>query len=908
MLLRVDVAASCMSSIIPLLSFSNPNFDSLLAVSYTICLPHRIAPKLAAVVVSHSDLHHAGGLGILYGTGNCHASLFLTVATHRMTYITLYSTWFSLTDISAFSSYNLDAVDRALRLRSQGGHTTPLRYAEPVTISGFAADGHSASTLVTIEAAAAGHDIGGSVWLLHSGAERVVYCPAWNHGSEATVKRTALLDPPLHFRQPTALIADARPAAHDSVTAQVAMDTAVNEAQRTVNGGGNVLIAAPPAGRVLELLVRLEAARWPDECTVAYVGHMAQAVAAAAKTLLEWGPSHVTTDFVKTLRSPFLFRRVRLVNSVRDLVGLAQPMVVVANVDTMDFGPAKSLFLEWAVDSRAAVVLFGTPARGTLASQLLERGALAKPMAVTVTRRIALTAAEIAEAAAKRDKARAADRPGLARPGPLASPVAEQHGGAAAASAAPAPEEATGSESDGGAEEDLQYDHEAAHPSDSEAGSASSSGEESGESDHEEEDAGHGAHAALESAEFDTFEASAQQDTQAHADSSMADVGTKRKRDDATQAALAQDAAEAAMLQAVLDEQLLRASADEPGVGSSAGTSAGAADPGAGMGAVAAVGDEQARFCGLSQQAGRGTLYTGYGGPLGGAAAVQQQTPWGTPVDDASMRRMLSIVTTQQPAGAGVTAAQEAASGNAMRSELARRTAPARTTATTVRVTPACRVVHVHYDAFADMRTMRNVYEGIAPHQMLLGAGVLSSPLQDAMLAQLAVLPCARAGKLAKLSAPGPVDISTGSSSTAALLTSGALTSTPMVRIGEYELGWIRGEVEQGANGALQVLPPSEFSGTQQSAVTVPGYPVVLLSHEQVRISSLRQRLAGAGVAAQFEHGQLVTKSGVRVQRRVLPNPDEEQGGAKVVLEVCGPLCADLLAVKAALSDVLAMP
>ena len=394
----------------------------------------RIAPQVDAVLISHPDTAHLGALPYAFGTLGMACKVYATLPVHKMGMMFMYDQFLARAAEGDFNLFSLDDVDRAF------GAFVPVRYAqhsaldfptradsrvdgraetanETKTSSGAEGGSEDASderpgakknesvsgakyapSGITVTAYAAGHTLGGAVWKLHKDAEDIVYAVDYNHRREKHLNGTTLDS----INRPSLLITDAFNALGEP-TPKTRDDDLMRAVLRAVRSDGNVLIPVDPAGRVLELLLLLEE-RWAKQQLGAYQLVLLTTVAyntmEFARSHLEWMGENVGRNFDRDRLNAFNTRYLTLCHSLEELRNLRPgPKVVLASFGSLEAGPARALFAEWAEDPKNLVVLADRGAPGSLSRRvraLAEQPPGArKPLEVRVSRRVLLEGAEL---------------------------------------------------------------------------------------------------------------------------------------------------------------------------------------------------------------------------------------------------------------------------------------------------------------------------------------------------------------------------------------------------------------------------------------------------------------------------------------------------------------------------------
>ena len=403
----------------------------------------RIAPLVDAVLISHPDTAHLGALPYAFGTLGMACKVYATLPVHKMGMMFMYDQFLARAAEGDFDLFSLDDVDRAF------GAFVPVRYAQHSALDfptrnangadggdgasgdargdarGDGSDGSGANDAndangandenassardsrdarayavsgITVTAYAAGHTLGGAVWKVHKDAEDVVYAVDYNHRREKHLNGTTLDA----INRPSLLITDAFNARGEPPP-KSRDDDLMRAVLRAVRSDGNVLVPVDPAGRVLELLLLLEE-RWAKQQLGAYQLVLLTTVAyntmEFARSHLEWMGENVGRNFDRDRLNAFNTRYLTLCHSLEELRNLRPgPKVVLASFGSLEAGPARALFAEWAEDPKNLVVLASRGAPHSLARRvraLAEQPPGArKPLEVAVSRRVLLDGAEL---------------------------------------------------------------------------------------------------------------------------------------------------------------------------------------------------------------------------------------------------------------------------------------------------------------------------------------------------------------------------------------------------------------------------------------------------------------------------------------------------------------------------------
>lgn len=336
----------------------NPTFLSNLAT---------IAPSIHVVLISHPDQSHLGALPYAVAKLGLTAPVFSTLPVWRMGQMFMYDTYLSQDAQTPFNLFNLDDVDATFEYSAQDGKSsgfTLLKYQQH-----FPLDAVQNGQNVVITPHRAGHIVGGTVWNITKGTESIVYAVHFNHRKERHLNATTLVN----FSRPSHLIVSATNALAKA-EATVGSDELLEVIVQTVKRGGNALVPVDTAGRVIELAVLMEMA-WEKnttlrECPLVFLHALSVRTFDFARSMIEWMSDEVVRRFDISRDNLFLFKHVKLIQSLSELESFRKPCVVFASSLSMDMGFSRELFIRWCEDSRNCVVLVDRPEPNTLYAQL----------------------------------------------------------------------------------------------------------------------------------------------------------------------------------------------------------------------------------------------------------------------------------------------------------------------------------------------------------------------------------------------------------------------------------------------------------------------------------------------------------------------------------------------------------
>ena len=313
-----------------------------------------IAPEVDAVLISHPDTAHLGALPYAFGKLGMNCKVYATLPVHKMGQMYMYDHFLTRQDQGDFQNvFSLDDVDTAFAA------FMPVKYMQLSMLRGKG-DG------ISVMAYAAGHTLGGAVWKIGKDAEDVVYAVDYNVRKERHLNGTSF--DAIH--RPALLITDASSIEREVPNKTTRDAKIVDSILSSLRMNGNVLIPIDPAGRVLELILMLEekwAQRQLGSYQIVLLTNVAYNTIDFAKSHLEWMGDHVTNAFERKRENPFNTKFLTLCHSIDELKDLPPgPKVVLASFGSLEAGPARHLFAEWAEDKSNLVILTGQAEHGSL--------------------------------------------------------------------------------------------------------------------------------------------------------------------------------------------------------------------------------------------------------------------------------------------------------------------------------------------------------------------------------------------------------------------------------------------------------------------------------------------------------------------------------------------------------------
>eukprot|EP00177_Eucheuma_denticulatum_P006749 GFKZ01012268.1.p1 GENE.GFKZ01012268.1~~GFKZ01012268.1.p1 ORF type:complete len:828 (-),score=134.98 GFKZ01012268.1:100-2583(-) len=328
----------------------------------------KVAPSVNVVLLSHPDVPHLGALPYAVENLGLTATVFSTLPVWRMGQMFMYDSFVSLESQRPFDVFNLDHVDAAFEITSHPD--SPAKYVLLKYQQRFPLDSFPGGKDIIITPHNAGHMLGGTVWEISKETETVVYAVDFNHRRERHLNPTTLSS----FSRPSHLIVGAaRALTHTESKKTTDLQ---NRIKPIIKNFGNVLIPVDTAGRVIELAVQLHDA-WASDTDFADVPlvilhDLSTRTFEFARSMIEWMSDEVVRRFDVSRDNLFVFKHVKLCQSIKALDAMSSPMVVLASSLSMEMGFARQLFAKWAPDSRNAVMLVDCPEPSTLYAGLYD--------------------------------------------------------------------------------------------------------------------------------------------------------------------------------------------------------------------------------------------------------------------------------------------------------------------------------------------------------------------------------------------------------------------------------------------------------------------------------------------------------------------------------------------------------
>ncbi len=352
------------------------------------------------VLISQPDIDHMHGIVPLFACAENGAeategteanrrqrpTLLMTNAAIPLATMAFYSMLLGATEVE--HEVKTEDVDRTFK------RATGLRYREEHVVMS------SESLTVTATPYNSGRMVGGAIWRIKvNDVHDIVYAMDFNHKKEMILGGCSMMDLGLGSVRPGLVITSAGTSASPRASSPSALRDTVLQ---TLRNDGNVLIPVDASGRVLEILMILNAL-WEEKrltYPLLFVGPVVTATLEFARCQLEW----MNEDLVKGLGhqqvdNPLALKRVTLCSTEKEALRIMQqmrsPAVVLAVSDTLEDGPSRNFFARWAGNRRNTVIVLD-PKRGSLAERIVEGTGRTK-LKMTVSTRVPLQGKELEE-------------------------------------------------------------------------------------------------------------------------------------------------------------------------------------------------------------------------------------------------------------------------------------------------------------------------------------------------------------------------------------------------------------------------------------------------------------------------------------------------------------------------------
>lgn len=330
----------------------------------------KIASKINLVLLTQPSIAHAGALPYAVANFGLKAPVFSTIPVWRMAQMFLTDAVLSMDAQAPFDLFTREDIATAFDIYpvdDQAPRYKLLKYQQ-----NFPLDSLPGGQGIVITPHNAGHMLGGTVWEISKQTERIVYAPKFNHRRERHLNPTTLAS----FSRPSHLIVGAHRALTNTETSRP--KDLHNFIVNVLKAMGNVLIPIDTAGRLLEVAVQLEEL-WTSESEqfanvpLVVLSDVAAKTNGYATIMIEWMSDEIVRRFDVSRENIFAFKNIKFCHSLSELANFRSPMVILATSVSMEMGPARYLFAEWAPNPRNAVLLIDRPEPDTLYQTLYDR-------------------------------------------------------------------------------------------------------------------------------------------------------------------------------------------------------------------------------------------------------------------------------------------------------------------------------------------------------------------------------------------------------------------------------------------------------------------------------------------------------------------------------------------------------
>ncbi|KAJ5072069.1 cleavage and polyadenylation specificity factor subunit 2 [Anaeramoeba ignava] len=300
----------------------------------TILQPlQRVASKIDAILLTHSDFLHTGALPYAFSHFQISAPIYATSPVIKLAKLIQDDLLLSIMSTRKFDLFTFKDIERTFE------NAILLKHSQHHTLS--------------------------AIWEISKEIDQIIYAVDYNHVKERHLS-PALLET---FTNPSILITDA----YNSLTnlprrrdrdAQLAQSVLT-----TLKKGGNVLIPID-ISRVLELLIILDKI-WEDEnlqyFSLIFLNHLSNKIINIFQSTTEW----MIKDIPESLLE---FKNVKICSTLQEVEQLPNtPKVVLTGSSTLETGFSKELFIKWCQDPNNLVLFINRENEKTLNQELINK-------------------------------------------------------------------------------------------------------------------------------------------------------------------------------------------------------------------------------------------------------------------------------------------------------------------------------------------------------------------------------------------------------------------------------------------------------------------------------------------------------------------------------------------------------
>lgn len=392
------------------------------------------------VVISHADIHHMGGLPVMFGEqGLPPVPVVCSLPVAKFGVMLLYDMQLNVEMEGqpvdeeqggesategriAYPRFSLDDIDNSM------SRVVPLKYSQTIDLntliygSGSVPGGkdlddeeklrRAEASKISLCAYNSGRTIGGSAWNIRFGSTDVVYLMDFNLKKEIVLDAAALDALP---QSPSMLIVNGDCSLHKDVkmaptagrkrkeassSSGEEPTTLVGLVMETLRSNGSVLIPCETSARSLELF-QILGRHWSEQKLgldhLVFLSPMAHNILEYARSQLEWMTDNLSTQFFNGKANPFELPPLKIATSIRELERVYPgPKVVIATDGALACGLAKELLLRWGGNPLCRVLFVDYPDAGTPAAELKEQlGATSKVVNLMRPQKVELAGEEL---------------------------------------------------------------------------------------------------------------------------------------------------------------------------------------------------------------------------------------------------------------------------------------------------------------------------------------------------------------------------------------------------------------------------------------------------------------------------------------------------------------------------------
>ncbi|KAI0989817.1 hypothetical protein GJ496_006050 [Pomphorhynchus laevis] len=330
--------------------------------------------SIDAVLISYPDIYHLGALPYLFGKCGLSCPVYATVPVHGMGIMFLYDLCESRLSAGYMDDpFSLDDVDAAFESIVQ------LKYCQSIKPNSHHTD-------IVITPLPAGHMVGGTIWrIVKDTEEHIMYAVDFNHKPERHLnmcsfegegKAIAALAG-ASKRRPVLMITD--PAKPQTNRRRARDEQLMNIISEAVSTDKTCLICSDSAGRILELLIMLDQMWYSiannqqqHQSNLVYISHVSSTVVEFSRSMVEWMSDKLTTSFEQSRTNPFRLKNFKICQTMDQLKMIKGPKIILSSSADLEYGFARSLFLEMCHLENCIIVLTVYPSKGTMGRTLID--------------------------------------------------------------------------------------------------------------------------------------------------------------------------------------------------------------------------------------------------------------------------------------------------------------------------------------------------------------------------------------------------------------------------------------------------------------------------------------------------------------------------------------------------------